>query len=334
MLKKYTSSFHANMYLNAADKLNIKYKIIDKKRGICKLVFDKYREILLFQNAIGVNTTVSSRFSKFKDLSAQVLAKITNIGPKYIEFDLAKDNPKEVSIKIFSIIQKKDVVIKAPSLSLGKGIYIKPKSLKEIRQAIKELQQLYGTTKFLVEPHFKAEEEYRILIYKGKIIDVLLRTPASVVGNGQQRISELIEQKNKKRYHYGFKTIKCNAKFLRSQSLKMKSVPQNGQIVMLQPVCNLALGGEVERKPISLLNAEYKNIARELFKETKLRYIGLDLMVVDPSKKPTSKNAFINEFNSSPTPDVSYFADVMSGQDLYGLTKIIKSIADDKTLRV
>lgn len=328
MLKKYVRNLYTNIYLNAAKELGIDFTVIDKESSLCQLNFHK-TSILLFKSALGVNSYASSKIASDKDVSALLLRQITPIGPKYVTFYVNVEKPRAIAKHIYQLAQKNDIVIKAPSLSSGKGIYIKPRTLPTIQRAVNELRLRHKTTKILVEPHFTATQEYRILIYRGRILDVLLRKPAFVTGDGRQTVQQLIEQKNRFRKLHEFSLIRYDRALLTKQRRTLRSIPTEGAEVTLQSACNLALGGEVERRPLSSLHPLYRQIMQQLYQKSFLSFIGLDLMTNNPSAKPTSTNAFINEFNSCPSTDVSYFADINSNDHLFGVKKILLAVKKD-----
>lgn len=328
VLKKYVTTLSGNIYLNAAANLGLSFSIVDKDKSIYRLNFGT-RHVLMRKNKVGVNNVVGAYISKNKDISANILHHITPIGPRYLTFQLKKSSLREIVNQIYRETARYDIVIKAPSLSLGKGVYLKPKSKRDIKRAVYELFTKHKSNRVLVEPHFTASHEYRLVVYSGKIIDVLSRKPASVVGDGTHSIADLISQKNNWRKKYGFKPIQADKKMLAHQHLTLSSIPTRDQLITLQPACNLALGGETERIPLSRLNKEYARIAKQLSHHTGLSLIGIDLMTSDISAKPTRQNAYINEFNSAPTPDVSFFADLAANTPFYGVNKILLALQKD-----
>lgn len=328
LFNKYTDNLYTNIYLNAADELGIRFEIINKSPGIAHLIIGDTK-IALFNNFLGVNSSASAKIAKDKELSAHLLGQITSIGPKYVVFDTKQDNPRTIARQIHLLAQQNNIVIKASSLFAGKGIYIHKKTKREIQHAVNELFVRHKVDKILVEPHFESTEEYRIMVYAGRIIDVLLRKAAFVVGDGKQTVQQLISQKNQVRSSHGFKLIQCDKSFLSDQGYTLTSIPKTTVNVQLQKACNLSLGGEIERRPLNSLHPDYSVIAKKLYEKTLLCLTGLDLMTTNPSAKPTPHNAFINEFNSNPGNDGPYFADVASGKGFYGVKKILVALKND-----
>ncbi len=286
----------------------------------------------MIRGALGLNNYVSGQIAKNKDLAAAILADITTIGPTYSIFYIDQESSRSITHKIQQLARERDIVIKASDLSLSQGMYIKPQTAREISRAVRELTADKRIKKILVEPYFTSTSEYRIHVYKGTIIDVLLRTPAHVDGDGHTTISDLVAHKNTARREHHFKTIQIDSATIAAQSMSPQSIPQPGERVWLQQACNLALGGEVERLPKSHLHKHYTHIAKELYERTQLVYVGLDLMTTDPKARPTKRTAFINEFNSSPNPDAPYFAGVMHNKGLHGVMDILAVIQADLTV--
>lgn len=331
-MKLYTNSFYANIYLNAAEELGYDIEILDKLFGVA-VIKNKGKEIVIYKNTISINNAAGTRILKNKYTTTSILSGISDIGPAQKIFDLAnyKNQEQQVNENIITYVKSKDfkVVIKALDLSLGKGIFILPRNIDEVLKAINSIHYGYIQRYILVEDYFEAKEEYRIIVIGGKIIDILKRVPAYIIGDGRKTVVQLVDEKNELRAKYGFGRIKLDENSLKLLGLKninTDSIISDGEEIQLKEVCNLAQGGESLRVGVDELNKEYSKIFEEISKISRLNLIGIDLMVKGVlSENPNKSNAMINEVNSSPSPDVSFFADVNEGHLFIGVKKILES---------
>lgn len=164
----------------------------------------------------------------------------------------------------------------------------------------------------LVEEFHEGLNDYRVLVLDGKIIGVLHRIPAYVVGDGMSNIGGLIRQKNELRkqvQEIKLGPISIDAELrhkLKSQRLSMRSVPALGRTVMLKNVCNFGAGGEVHdvTDQISTANA---TLAVKACKVLGLRLAGLDFLCRDISKSVQHTGGVVLEINQHPDFAMHHF---------------------------
>ncbi|MDH4330869.1 MAG: bifunctional glutamate--cysteine ligase GshA/glutathione synthetase GshB, partial [Candidatus Moranbacteria bacterium] len=141
------------------------------------------------------------------------------------------------------------VVVKPSKGTWGKNVFLDIRSVEEIEKAIKAVTE--DQKSFLVEKQFEGDE-YRILATKDKLLGVINRVPANVVGDGEKSIEELIEVKNQdpRRGEGHTKSLvkiqldddlKNN---LKEQDLDLKSVIEKDRQVFLRKMSNLSQGGD------------------------------------------------------------------------------------------
>ncbi|WP_020006177.1 ATP-grasp domain-containing protein [Salinicoccus albus] len=101
----------------------------------------------------------------------------------------------------------------------------------------------------IIQPYINGFD-VRISIIEGRFNSALLRLPANITGDGKQTINQLIQQKNEYRTtipYYRKKLINVNDQLvdrLALEELNLDSVPNNKEVIVLNDISNLTLGGE------------------------------------------------------------------------------------------
>lgn len=101
----------------------------------------------------------------------------------------------------------------------------------------------------IVQPYVNGFD-IRISIIEGRFVSALLRLPPNIIGDGQQTIEALIGQKNKIRAmtpYFKSKLIPIDLKLenrLAEDGLDLDSIPEKGEVLILNDISNLTLGGD------------------------------------------------------------------------------------------
>lgn len=197
------------------------------------------------------------------------------------------------------------VVIKPIDGSQAKGVVTNIHTEKELRGF---LQQGFKTRNtMLIEEFYSGMEEYRITVLDHKVIAVLGRIPAHIIGDGKSTIKECITAKNAIRAQstdIELGKIEINDELkqtLKNQKLTVHSVPKRNQYVRLKNVGNMAAGGEVFDATDQICT-ENKKLAEEVSRIFNLRLTGIDIICKDIAK-PIGSRGIILEVNSM--PDIS-----------------------------
>ena len=196
------------------------------------------------------------------------------------------------------------LVIKPIDGNHGKG---NTTNITSWEQAIKALEaaQRYGS-KAIVEK-FITGVDFRVLVINYKFICAALRTPASVIGDGEHTIQSLIDQTNKDpRRGYGHEKVltqitidQFTQKMLDEKGYTLETIPPKGELVLLKPTANLSTGGTStdvtdEMHPINIFMAE--RIARIIG----LDICGIDIMAPDLKTPITENGGAVLEVNAAP----------------------------------
>lgn len=143
---------------------------------------------------------------------------------------------------------KYPVVIKPLSESMGRGVFTDINSDDELN----EILDHYETSRYknlILEKHYFGNE-YRIYVVGDEAISCVYRERASIIGDGEKTIEQLITDKNKlrkKNPNLKNKLIKVDYDITRQltrQGLMTSSIPDKGEQIFLRSTSNLSIGGE------------------------------------------------------------------------------------------
>ena len=292
---------HLAYYLEAADILNIKYKVIHKS---LMARFEKdSKHWFIINTATPLTNTTSTTVAKRKRLTNEVLSMANIPVPKQKPL-LSKQDA------ITFLHEHGDIVIK-PSQQLGGiGITLLPKSEKDVTKAYKEAEK-HSKSKDKIKvlgEEFLQGENYRFLVVGDNVVGMVRRKSAHVIGDGVHTIKQLIDSTNIERKRNILKPIKIDNEVklrLNNQSLNLKYKPQNGQEIILRYNCNLTTGGTTEECSKEV-HPFYKGLAINAVKAIGTNFGGVDIITEDISKP---SKCGINEINYNPGLRLHYKVD-------------------------
>lgn len=184
--------------------------------------------------------------------------------------------------------------------SLAKGMTWDIASSQELRTAIAYAKGAYGKrprTRFLIEEMFVANE-YRVLVFNGKVLSCVQKISAGIVGDGTSSIEKLIINFNAKRLSgFEIRLDKTAKETLKVHGLTLKSVLPKNYFCKLRNNLNMSDGGrsiECTKK----MHLHFKDICSRAIEAVGLTYGGIDLFVKDISSKKSEY--VILEVNPNP----------------------------------
>ncbi len=295
VIKQYPNiNLHLAFFIAAAQKLYIHYELITPKIAEFRTPTEKWH---ILAAMTPLNSMVARTLSGNKYLTHLILNRAGFKTPKFAQ------------IKSFDELQElknkwQNIVVKPTRGSGGKGITILPHSTEELKKAY---EYAASFEKGVLVESFAKGENYRIVTLKNKVLAVIHRKPAHVVGDGTHTIHELIEITNQKHRAKKLSIIKVSPDteiLLKEQGYTFESIPSKGKTVYLHRTSNLSQGGTVEDAK-GVLHPKYHEIAIEAAKAIGLNYAAVDLIIEDP--KDPGKYV-INELNHSPGLRIPYLA--------------------------
>ncbi len=189
----------------------------------------------------------------------------------------------------------KKIVVKPERGMHGKGITVGLTNEKDLPLAIAFAQKNDVYQKVILE-EFNQGDDYRVLVIGKKKVFVSKKEPVFVVGNGKDKIIDLLQKRNKnliKRYQAERDDImeKC----LQEQCLSFSDVLENGQKIYLKKTANIKSGG-TPTDYTDKISPKIKSVVIEIANKLEMDVAGFDIMTEDIS----SEDFEIIEINAYP----------------------------------
>lgn len=196
------------------------------------------------------------------------------------------------------------LVIKPLNGNQGKGISTNIVSPQQAEKAFRTAKMI--SPDIIAERHI-CGQDYRFLVINYKLVAVAKRTPAMVIGNGENTIQELIDKANSdpKRgegHEKVLTTIKVDTvteDILTSKNLSLQSVLPAGEILYLKDTANLSTGG-TSRDVTDLVHPYNVFLAERVARLVNLNICGIDVVARDIQAPINGDNGAVIEVNASP----------------------------------
>lgn len=256
-------------------------------------------------------------YSRSSDFSFENLMAYKMCGNKHITAILLSENKLPVptfrafsrheydSALDFFLAQNKPMVVKPCSgTSSAVGISIGVTSRLSFLRAF--AKALCYSSSVMVEEYVQGDS-YRFTVLNSKVLTVVHRIPAHIVGNGLNTVADLISRKNRAFFDPAsetrlFEPITVDGdvrSLLRYQGLTLKSVPANNVEIMLRRTTNASQGGEIV-EVTNLCHSDYLQMAVKAANLMRTTLSGIDIIAKDISSPFEKGTAFINEVNTTP----------------------------------
>jgi cyanophycin synthetase len=196
------------------------------------------------------------------------------------------------------------LVIKPIDGNHGKG---NTTNITTWEQATKAFEAAKEYNRSVIVERFITGYDFRALVINYKFISAALRTPASVIGDGEHTIQWLIDETNKDpRRGYGHEKVltqitidQFTQKMLDDHGYTLETIPPKDELVLLKPTANLSTGGTStdvtdEVHPANIFMFE------RIAKIVGLDICGIDVMAIDLRSPVTENGGAILEVNAAP----------------------------------
>ncbi len=174
-------------------------------------------------------------------------------------------------------------------------------------QALKAFEAAKVYSRSVIVERFITGFDFRILVINHKFICAALRTPASVVGDGEHTIQWLLDETNKDpRRGYGHEKVLTQItvdgstmKMLEEKNYTLETIPPKDELVLLKTTANLSTGGTStdvtdEVHPANVFMCE------RISKIIGLDICGIDIMATDLRTPVIENGGAILEVNAAP----------------------------------
>ena len=196
------------------------------------------------------------------------------------------------------------LVVKPLDGNHGKGATIGIRSESEAEVAFRRAKQF--SQKVIIEKMITGSD-FRVLVVNYKFIAASLRTPASITGDGQHSIRELVNQVNSdpkrgKEHNNVLTEISIDdvcLELLTKNSFTLDSVPARGEIVFLKPTANLSTGGTAE-DVTDKVHPQNRALFERIARTVGLDICGIDIMAPDLVTPIRENGGAVIEVNAAP----------------------------------
>jgi len=193
--------------------------------------------------------------------------------------------------------RKNSVVVKPCDGYAGLGVTTHIDTIAELEKAI-VIASLYDDT-LMIEEQIVGEN-YRILIYKGKILHAVRRTGQHVTGDGKSTIKQLINLKPNEVSNDDDLIFTLSA-----QDIKLEDIPEKNKKVLIRSVGSDFNGGAELRTIYDTVVTEdiHDSVAEDAINSTNVvgaLLSGVDIITTDLGKNLRDTGGIINEVNTTP----------------------------------
>lgn len=297
------------LVLKEAEKHNISWKIIP---GTKVIQLTKGEKTVHFYHQIPPTTSALAEFViTNKKITSNMLKEAgISVADGY---RVRKSTSEKHKRAIFNSLSK-PLVVKPTNGSWGENITLDIQTYQQFTDAITTAFEFaHEATKSVIAEEMFTGTEYRILTTREKVIAILKRVPANVIGDGESTIKQLIKQKNKHPSrqpdvvgpsHLPIRINKKLRQMLEEQHLTLASVPSKDEHIFLRKVSNISRGGDGIDYTDDV-HPSVKQIALKTIRAVPgLEFAGIDFMTKDVRAKQTKDSYIIVEINSSPGFDI------------------------------
>jgi cyanophycin synthetase len=206
---------------------------------------------------------------------------------KFLLKNIGIQTPKGIAAKSYkeslSLIKKArlsyPLIVKPLDGSLARGVSWNIRSLPELKKAVLFFEKTKSSKKsqLLVEEMYIGDE-FRILVFNGKIVSCVKKVPATIIGDGKSTIKELVKTFDKTRARgFEIKLDKTALKTISQNNFKLGSVLPADYILKLRNNLNMSDGGR-SIECTKEMSEHLKRICVQATTTAGLTYGGLDLM--------------------------------------------------------
>ena len=299
---KIAGNIHLSYYVEAGDILGLKYDII--LHGLVAEFSRKGKHFFVINTVNPLVPAPSTTICKRKNLTHLVLKKHGVTVPH--QEILASEIDALKFLDNYG-----DIVIKPAQQLGGKGVSILPQSEEEVLVAYKnafESSQAPSDDKKVIGEQFIKGENYRFLTLGENVIGIVRRKSAHVIGDGENRITKLIEIANVERKKNQLLPIIIDNEVklkLARDGINLEFIPEKGQEIILRYNCNLTTGGTTE-ECAKEVHDYYKQLAVKAVKAVGSEFGGVDIIAKNITKPD---ECAVNEINYNPGLRLHYKAD-------------------------
>jgi len=301
---------YARIIVDEAQRRGIRVEVVDAENGYFKLSHGG-RSVVCRESLSELTSAVAMSRCADKRVTARLLAQA---GLKVPQQALAADAEANAAF----LREQGAVVVKPVDGEQGKGISVNLTDADDVEAAIENASQ-FGERVLLEQ--FCEGQDLRIVVINHQVVAAAIRKPATVVGDGQSSIAQLIDKQSRRRAAAtgGESRIPVDGETRRCiglQGHKLDDVLPFGQPLAVRKTANLHTGGTIH-DVTAQLHPALKSAAEHASRVLDVPVTGLDFLVpaVDgPDHVIIEANERPGLANHEPQPTAQRFVDLLFPQ--------------------
>lgn len=265
----------------------------------CFRIHDRNR----FTYAVGAYLQIDSpavlSIAGNKVLSRRLLEEMGAPVPAQVAFDLSRLAVAEQFLEEVG----GNIVIKPAEGGGGAGVTTDVSKPAAIRKAAFKAATVYSS---VVAEQQVQGANYRLLYLNGELIDAVRRDSPTVVGDGNSRISKLIDHENENRLTQESITAlsplsrDASVKFYLAQSgVSLQHVPAAGELFRVKTATNQNSARDNHRV-IDRVHPYYRELGTMVAGRLGMQLLGLDVITESIEEPLPSSRGIVNEINGTP----------------------------------
>jgi D-alanine-D-alanine ligase-like ATP-grasp enzyme len=293
---KHRVAFYDRAWRQAADELGASFRTLGS--GFHEITLDGSRTFVN-DNSSAIDNRVTLDLMSDKPLTYRLLLAESLPIPEHCVFNLKNIRPAVEFLEA----TKACVVKPARGTGGGRGITTGIQSRWQLARAAANAAAYCDDV--VIERHVEGRN-YRLLYLDGELIDAFVREPPSVTGDGRSTVKKLVHHANSQRLREEARlsqvqlTIDLDMKrTLGRHGLSLRSVPAEGQAVILKTVVNENCGADNTTATQTLCPSIIRD-GTVAVKTTGVRLGGVDVITTDPTRPLAATGGVILEVNAPP----------------------------------
>ncbi|GFH41167.1 bifunctional glutamate--cysteine ligase GshA/glutathione synthetase GshB [Pseudolactococcus insecticola] len=287
-----------------AIKHGIKFEVLDEVEQIVKLTHENHVEYIKEGNITRLDSALSHALMENKIVTKEILSSAGIAVPNGFEF-----HDIDAALRYFDKLPS-EFVVKPKSTNYGIGITIF-KEMTTQADYEKAVRIAFENDDAIIVETYAHGTEYRFYVQDSRVLAVLERFPANVVGDGVHTIKQLVNIKNAdirrgENHRTPLEKIKLGdveLLTLNLQGVDENTVPKKQEQIFLRENSNVSTGGDsIDRTDD--VSEFYKDIAVVAARALDVVITGVDIIIDDLSKEGAY---FVIEANQNPMMQMHLF---------------------------
>lgn len=300
-------NIYARIIVDEARRRGIAVEIEDAESGIFRLSYGG-RAVACRESLSEMTSAVAMSRCDDKALTRRIMAKAGLRVPEQLRLT----TPGEAS----SFLERHGrVVVKPARGEQGRGVFVDLTTEDEVTRAIAEARKI--SDEVLIE-EFVTGDDLRIIVIAGEVVAAAIRKPATIVGDGERTIRDLIELQSRRRSAAtgGESRIPLDEETKRAvaaHGYKFDDVLPSGEHLAVRKTANLHTGGTIHDVTADL-HPDLAAAAIAGARALDIPLVGFDFLVPDvtgPDYVIIEANERPGLANHQPQPTAEKFVDFL-----------------------